>query len=257
MSTINPAKDSLMDSIKQAIAGIGLFGLFWLVAGCAEVLVPGALTGTGEVYRYNTSNVVKKTLMGDVGRVKAATRSVLKKMDVQFHSMKTEGDEIEVKASTTELEITITIEPITSATTKVKVNAVEDHVFKDRATAAQILSQIEAELNRKPLSKNNFPKVCIKNDCHRAIDVIVYYLDGKNSPTTWQTRGWFSVDPGKKKHVVDTHNRYIYLYGESPSGRKKVWTGDLPQWFEGERYKFFKVDMGTDLEDFTYAFSCK
>jgi hypothetical protein len=177
-------------------------------------------------------------------------------MDVYFHSVKTEGDETEIEASTTELDITITIESITSATTKVKVNAVEDNVFKDRATAAQILSQIEAELNRKPPPKNNFPKVFIKNDCHRTIDVIVYYLDGKNGPTTWQTRGWFSVDPGKRKHVVDTHNRYIYLYGETSSGKKNIWTGELPQWFEGKRYRFFKVDMGTNLEDFTYPFTC-
>jgi hypothetical protein len=257
MSTLNPAKDTLMDSIKQALAGIGLCGLFWLMAGCAEVVVPGALTGAGEAYRYNTSNVVKKTLMGDVGRVKAATKSALKEMDVHFHTVTVEDDETEVKASTTELDITITITPITSATTKVKVNAVEDHVFKDKATAAQILAQIESELNRKPLPENNFPKVFIKNDCDRAVDVIVYYLDGKNGPATWQTRGWFSVDPEKIKHVIDTHNRYIYLYGESPTGKKKVWTGDLPQWFEGERYKFFKVDMGTNLEDFTYSFHCK
>jgi hypothetical protein len=74
-----------MDSIKQVIAGMGLFGFFWLMAGCAEVVVPGAFTGAGEIYRYNTSNVVKKTLMGDVGQVKAATRSALKKMDVHFH----------------------------------------------------------------------------------------------------------------------------------------------------------------------------
>ena len=64
------------------------------------------------------------------------------------------------------------------------------------------------------------------------------------------------ADPGKKKHVVDTHNRYIYFYAESPAGKKRIWTGDLPQWFEGKRYLFFKVDMGTSLEDFTYTFIC-
>jgi hypothetical protein len=245
-----------MDSIKHAIAATGLFSLIWLMAGCAEVVVPGAFTGAGEAYHYSTDNVAKKTLMGDVGQVKTATRKALTKMDVHFHSMKTEGYETEIEASTTELDIIITIEPVTSATTRVEVNAVEDEVFKDRATAAQILSQIEAELNRKPPPENNFPRVFIKNDCHRTIDVIVYYLDGKSGPTTWQTRGWFSVDPGKRKHVVDTHNRYIYFYAESPSGKKKIWAGDFPQWFEGKRYQFFKVDMGTDLEDFTYAFSC-
>ena len=243
--------------LKHTMAAVGWFGLFWLIAGCTEVIVPGAFTGAGEAYRYTTSNVVKKTLMGDVDQTKTATRNALKKMKVQFHSMKTEDNETEIKASTTELDITIMIERITAVTTKVEVNAVEDHVFKDKATADQILSQIEAELNRKPPPKNSFPKVFIKNDCHRAVDVIIYYLDAKNGPTAWQTRGWFRVDPGQKKHVVDTHNRYIYLHAESASGKKKVWTGDLSQWFEGKRYKFFKVDMGTSLNDFTYAFSCK
>jgi uncharacterized membrane protein len=168
--------------LKQTMAAVGWFVLLWLLAGCTEVIVPGAFTGAGEAYRYSTSNVVKKTLMGDVDQTKTATRKALKKMKVHFHSMKTEDNEI---------------------------------------------------------------------------DVIIYYLDGKNGPTTWQTRGWFRVDPGQKKHVVDTHNRYIYLHGKAASVKKKVWTGDLSQWFEGKRYKFFKVDMGTSLNDFTYAFSCK
>ncbi len=148
-----------MNSIKQAMAGLGLFGFLGLLVGCAEVIVPGAFTGASEAYHYTTSNIVKKTLMGDAGQVKAATRSALKKMDVHFDSIKTEKNETEIEASTTELDITITIEPVTTAATKVKVDAVEDRVFKDKATAAQILSQIEAELNRKPAPKNKYPKV--------------------------------------------------------------------------------------------------
>ena len=246
-----------MRLMKQTMATLVLFSLFGLLAGCAEVIVPGAFTGASEVYNYSTSNVVKKTLMGDAGQIKTASKSALKKMDVRFESLQTEKNETEIKASTTELDITITITPVTTATTKVKVNAVEDHVFKDKATAAQILAQIEAELNRKPAPPNRFPKVFVKNECYRAIDIIVYYLDGKNGPSSWQTRGWFSVDPGKQKHIVNTHNRYIYFYGETPSDGKKIWTGDLPKWFEGKRYWFFKVDMGTSLKDFTYTFDCK
>ena len=245
-----------MNSIKHAIAATVLLSLVWLASGCTEVVVPGAFTGAGEAYHYTTDNVVKKTLMGDVGQIKTATRKALTKMDVHFHSMNTEGYETEIEASTTELDITITIEPVTSVTTKVVVDAQKDEVFKDKATAALILSQIETELNRKPLAVNKFPRVFVNNDCHRAVDILVYYLDGKNGPSAWQTRGWFSIDPGKKKHVVDTHNRYIYFYAESHTGQKRIWTGDLPQWFEGNRYMFFKVDMGTNLEDFTYTFSC-
>ena len=131
-----------MGAIKQAMAEFGLFGLLVLLAGCAEVIVPGAFTGASEAYNYTTSNVVKKTLMGDAGQVKAATRSALKKMDVHFESMKTEENETEIEASTPELEITISITPVTAATTKVKVNAVEDHVFlKQRMCADNQLSR--------------------------------------------------------------------------------------------------------------------
>jgi hypothetical protein len=38
-----------MGSLKQAIAGMGLIGCIWLLAGCAEVVVPGAFTGAGEI----------------------------------------------------------------------------------------------------------------------------------------------------------------------------------------------------------------
>ena len=100
------------------------------------------------------------------------------------------------------------------------------------------------------------PRIIIKNECHRAIDVIVYYLAGKNEPQTWQTRGWFNLASGQKKYVADNHNRYVYFYGETQQNDKLIWAGDFSQWFEGKRYGFFKVDTGTNLVDFTQTFTC-
>jgi len=194
--------------------------------------------------------------VSNVSQVTAAAHKVLKKMDIQYHSTSLGDNETEIKASTDELDITISLTPITASATKVDVNAVKNRVFKDKATAAEILYQIELELESASAPGNAFPKVFIKNDCHRAIDIVVYYLDGNNGPASWQTRGWFSIEPGQKKHVVDTHNRYIYFYGEMRSGNKRIWTGNYPQWFEGKRYDFFRVDMGMTLVDFTQAFSC-
>jgi hypothetical protein len=242
--------------IKCILTGIGLTACIWILAGCAEVVVPGTLAGGGEVYRYTTGNVAKRTFVSNVSQVTAAAHKVLKKMDIQYHSTSLGDNETEIKASTDELDITISLTPITASATKVDVDAVKNRVFKDKATAAEILYQIELELERASAPGIAFPKVFIKNDCHRAIDIIVYYLDGINGPASWQTRGWFSIEPGQKKHVVDTHNRYIYFYGEMRSGNKRIWTGNYPQWFEGKRYDFFRVDMGMTLVDFTQAFSC-
>jgi uncharacterized membrane protein len=54
----------------------------------------------------------------------------------------------------------------------------------------------------------------------------VRYLDGKNEPDHWQTRGWFKLDSGQKKHIVDTHNRYIYFYAETRLKDKLYWGGE-------------------------------
>jgi len=248
--------ESEMGTIRQLTAGISLISCIWLFAGCAEVVVPGTIAGGGEYYRYTTANVPKKTFIGNVRQVTAATQSALKKMDIQYHSLNHVDSETEMTASTDELDITITMKPITSTTTKVSVNAVKDHVIKDKATAAEILFQINTELERSTSPDKDYPKVFVKNNCHQPIDIIVYYLAGRNQPETWQTRGWFNVGPGQKKHVADTHNRYIYFYGETRSVDKLTWSGNILQWFEGKRYPFFKIDMGTALMDFTQSFSC-
>ena len=245
-----------LDMTIKAAAGIGWICCLCLLGGCAEVVVPGAFTGAGEYYRYTTSNVGRKTLMGNVGQVSAAARSALKKMDIELHAVNPEGSQTEIAASTGELDITIRMEPITAATTKVTVNAIKDYVIKDKATAAEILAQIQAELDREPSLDEAFPRVFVKNECQHPIDVIVYFLAGKNEPQVWRTIGWLNLAPGQKKYAADTHNRFIYFYGETRLDEKLVWTGEILQWFEGKRYGFFRVDMGTDLTDFTQTFSC-
>jgi len=241
---------------KRVLTGIGLIGCIWIIAGCVEVMIPGTIAGGGEYYRYTTDSVAKRTFVNNVRQVTAAVRKVLKTMDIQYHSTSHEDSETEMKAATDELDISILLTPLTATTTRVYVDAVKDGVFKDKATAAEIIEQIKLELQLSSAPDNAFPKVFVKNDCRRTIDIIVYFLDGKNGPAAWQTRGWFSVEPGQKKYVADTHNRYIYFYGETGSDNKISWTGNLPQWFEGKLYNFFKVDMGTGLVNYTHAFSC-
>jgi hypothetical protein len=242
--------------IKRVLTGIGLLVCIWLLAGCAEVVVPGTMAGGGEIYRYTTGNIAKRTFVSNVDQITKATRRALRKMNIQYLSTSPGVSETEMKAETDELDIAISLVPITATTTRVDVDAVKDSVFKDKATASEILYQIELELKEGSSPGNDFPRVFAKNECHRAIDIVVYYLDCNNGPAAWQTRGWFSVEPGQIKHIADTDNRYIYFYGETQSDHKKIWTGDLPQWFEGKYYNFFKVDMGTRLVDFTQSFSC-
>ena len=245
-----------MNVIKQFFAGMALMGMVWQLAGCAEVVVPGTLAGAGEYYHYTTENDAHKTFMATADEITTASRAALKKMDIQLHEVQSADGETELTAATIELDIRINMEPITATTTRVTVNAVHDHVIKDRATADEILDQIEKELEQPRAVKNEFPRIYIKNACHRPIDVIVYCLAAKDQPQAWQTRGWFYLDAGQKKYVADGHNRYVYFYGRTHQSSKLVWNGDVYQWFEGKRYGFFKVDTGKAMVDFTQTFSC-
>ncbi|MGD9043634.1 MAG: DUF3568 family protein [Desulfobacterales bacterium] len=216
-----------MGIIKPAGIGIVLIGFVGLLSGCAEVVVPGAMTGGGEYYHYTTENVAKETLMGDVRQVTAAARTALKKMNIRLHSVDPYTDETVMLASTDELDITIKIVAVNTNTTRVSVDAREDHIIKkDKPTADQILSQIRIALARKDLPEELYSKVFVKNNCRRPIYVAVRYLDGKNEPDHWQTRGWFKLDSGQKKHIVDTHNRYIYFYAETRLKDKLYWGGE-------------------------------
>ncbi len=246
-----------MGVIKQAAAGIGLIGFMGLLVGCTEVVVPGTMAGGGEYYRYTTSNVAEETLMGNVRQITAAAQSALEKMDIRLHSVDPYTDETVMSASTAELDITIKIVPVTASTTRVIVDAKEDHIIKkDKATADEILSQIRIALARKDSQEELYSKVFAKNNCSRPIYVAVRYLAGKNEPEHWQTRGWFTLASGQKKHIVDTHNRYIYFYAETRLEDKLYWGGDDFHWFEGERFGFFKADIGSTSEDVTQSFKC-
>ena len=246
-----------MGVIKQAAAGIGLIGFMGLLVGCTEVVVPGTMAGGGEYYRYTTSNVAKETLMGDVRQITAAAQSALEKMDIRLHSVDPYTDETVMSASTAELDITIKIVPVTASTTRVIVDAKEDHIIKkDKATADEILSQIRIALARKDSQEELYSKVFVKNNCSRPIYVAVRYLAGKNEPEHWQTRGWFTLASGQKKHIVDTRNRYIYFYAETRLEDKLYWSGEDFHWFEGERFGFFKADIGSTSEDVTQSFKC-
>ena len=245
------------NGFQIALAAFGMMGCLLLLAGCVEVVVPGALAGGGVYYDYTTSNIAKETLMGDEREVTEATRSALTRMDIRLKSITPYTDETFIRASTPELEITIKIVPVTDNTTRVTVDAREDHIIKkDKATADAILSEIQKSLAGKDASEDLYSRVYVKNNCEYSIYVAVRYLTAKNEPEHWKTRGWFALAAGQKKHIVDTHNRFIYFYAETRLDNQMRWEGDDYHWFEGQRFGFFKADFGNKSGDITQSFGC-
>ena len=64
---------------------------------------------------------------------------------------------------------------------------------------------------------------------HRVQLAIKFYEPAcsQYSGRPWGTRGWWLIDPGQSKYVLETNNRYMYRYAECVTcGR--VWAGDSP-----------------------------
>jgi hypothetical protein len=226
----------------------------WLV-GCAQVIIPGTMAGAGEYMRYTTTNVPKRTLDGNPREVSAAAYTALRKMNIKAPADQTKISPI--TATTAELLITISLEPVTPTTTRVTVDAAKGQVVKDKATADKILDQIEAELSNPLPTKKNLSRIFLRNNCNSPIDVAVHYLDGDGTLGNWRSDGWFRVMPGEKRSVVSTAGRYVYFYAVSPEDQTSEWSGTHYQSLQGGRYGFFKVDLGPGVVDFTQSFNCE
>ncbi|MBU0768775.1 MAG: DUF3568 domain-containing protein, partial [Proteobacteria bacterium] len=91
---------------------------------------------------YTLSNVAYRSFSFPVDRVHHATIDALKKMDIKIiEDSKSEVGRT-ITAMTKELDIVIHLEEVTSKTTQVKVDARKRVVFKDKATAGEIINQV-------------------------------------------------------------------------------------------------------------------
>jgi Protein of unknown function (DUF3568) len=115
-----------------------LIFLLPLLSGCTAV----ALTGAGVGASYTLSNVAYRSFSSPGDRVHHATIAALKKMDIKIIEDSKSIDGRTITAVTKELDIVINLEEVTSNTTQIKVDARKRVVFKDKATAAEIINQV-------------------------------------------------------------------------------------------------------------------
>jgi hypothetical protein len=249
-------KANRKDLIKAFTMLVGILSTMMLNTGCAQIIVPGTLAGAGELYRYSTGNVARQTLVGSLDQVVSASESALQKMEIDFIGIEQSETEALLHARTRELEIEIELQKVTPTATRAKVNAVKNHVFKDKATASEIIVQIKIFLEAENTPQPAYNQVFIKNNCGWPIRVAAYFLPDIEGERTWRTSGWYLLDPEQRAHAADTKNRFIYFYAEATAGEDYYWSGSNDRPFKGESYGFFEVDLGDQKIDFTQTFNC-
>ena len=111
-------------------------------AGCVELITLGALTGAGEYVRYQMATEAERTMMGSLKRISKYTVNTLVKMKFHIQEMIEEDENTRILATANDLNVNVRLDCITENTVKVSVNA-SKQFFKDRATAEEIIEQID------------------------------------------------------------------------------------------------------------------
>jgi len=137
----------------RALTVLVLVGLL-ATQGCAVVAV-GAVVAAAAGVTYTILGTAEKTFNEEYDAVVTALEKALANLDIKTGDTKRteEGNKVvktEIEAFARDLTIRISIERITDKATRVVVDASKKYIFKDAATASEILTQTTNNLPKRP-----------------------------------------------------------------------------------------------------------
>ena len=135
-----------MMRVRRICIFLMLVGIPLANCGCVAILAAGAITGATQYVKYTVDNIANRTFPGNLDHVTMASLDVLKNMRIQVDTVKTHQEGAKIHAYANDLSIQISLYPITDNITKVSVDASKFAVLKDKATADEIISQIDVTL---------------------------------------------------------------------------------------------------------------
>jgi hypothetical protein len=124
-----------------------LFSLF--SAGCASIAISAFGAGAGVGIPYIFSNCADRTVNFPLEQVNLVTSHVLKKMDIVVHARTWTQSGETILASANEIDILIEMQRVTNKATRITVDAKKSQFVKDKATAEEIINQLERTLAKK------------------------------------------------------------------------------------------------------------
>ena len=130
---------------------IGVLALAALALnGCALAL--GALastagSGAGLGIQHNINGIVSKTYTASMPELRSAMLSTLDRMSVGVNEDKQTGEGWLITGKAQDREISLRLQELTPTTTRARVSVDNDAVFKDSATAEEILAQTTRALD--------------------------------------------------------------------------------------------------------------
>jgi hypothetical protein len=125
------------------------FLCLFCISGCASIAISAFGAGAGLGIPYVFSNCADRTVNFPFEQVNRVTPDVLKKMDITVHTRTWTKSGETILASANEVDILIEMERITNKATRITVDAKKSQFVRDKATAEEIINQLERTLAKK------------------------------------------------------------------------------------------------------------
>lgn len=129
--------------IRSIAAAIGCATL----AACAPLMMTAVSAGGSRAVSHTLDGVSYRTFTSPLPRVKDASLTALKRMGVESPSAEPSDQGETIVAKAIERDIEIKLEPLTPKVTRMRVTA-RNGLFRDTATSAEIVAQIEKALGK-------------------------------------------------------------------------------------------------------------
>lgn len=114
-----------------------------LLSGCVAIGATAFGVGAATGVSHTLGGIVYKTFSEPLPKVKQAALTALKRMAITVESVQTTSEGEVIKAKAVNRAIEVQLESLTPKTTRMRVTADSDGLFKDSATATEIILQTE------------------------------------------------------------------------------------------------------------------
>jgi len=147
--------------MSERVIGVSLVVLSALASqGCAGVgltlLGVGAGVSSGTGVSYTLDSVAYKTFVASEADLHAATIQTLKRMAIEVAETKKTETGTDITATAADRTVEVEIDRITPKTSRMRVAVKKGWLFRDRATAGEIIGQTADTLdNRAALARNS------------------------------------------------------------------------------------------------------
>ena len=120
------------------------------LAACEPFSITAMGVGGSAAVQHTLGGINYRTFTAPSASVRSASLVALQRMGIKFVAAEkgASGSEV-LKATAIDRDIEITIEPLSSNSTRMKVVARNGRIFTDSATATEIILQTERQLNGK------------------------------------------------------------------------------------------------------------